>query len=124
MSRLWSQRSDPLTSWYISTHYNPVSALPLAACEPQGSLNDTTTNRANYHRSGNQRREHRTAAMSLNSEIRLTEHTSLDQMQEDKTAVQLKGGTYEDEREMARMGKTQELRVWRPTRLCRDLAGC
>lgn len=50
--------------------------------------------------------------MSLNEEIRLADHTSLDQMQEDKTAVQLKGGTYEDEREMSRMGKTQELRVW------------
>jgi hypothetical protein len=124
MSRLWSQRSGSLTSWYISTHYNPVSALPLAACEPQRSPSDTTTNRANYHRSGNRPREHRTAAMSLNSQIRLADHTSLDQMQEDKTAVQLKGGSYEDEREMARMGKMQELRVWRPTRLCRDLAGC
>ena len=51
--------------------------------------------------------------MSLNEEIRLADHTSLDQMQEDKTAVQLKGGTYEDEREMSRMGKTQELRVYR-----------
>lgn len=50
--------------------------------------------------------------MSLNEEIRLADHTSLDQMQEDKTVVQLKGGTYEDEREMSRMGKTQELRVW------------
>jgi hypothetical protein len=124
LSRLWSQRSDLLTSWYISTHYNPVSALPLAACEPQRSLNEPTTNRADYHRSGNQLHEHRTTAMSLNTEIRPADHTSLDQMQQDKTAVQLKGGTYEDEREMARMGKTQELRVWRPTQLCRVLAGC
>jgi hypothetical protein len=52
--------------------------------------------------------------MSLNEDIRLADQTSLDQMQEDKTAVQLKGGTYEDEREMSRMGKTQELRVWHP----------
>jgi hypothetical protein len=52
--------------------------------------------------------------MSLNEDIRLADHTSLDQMQEDKTAVQLKGGTYEDEREMSRMGKTQELRVCLP----------
>ena len=44
--------------------------------------------------------------MSLNEEIRLADHTSLDQMQEDKTAVQLKGGTYEDEREMSRMSNT------------------
>ena len=49
--------------------------------------------------------------MSPNEDIRLADHTSLDQMQEDKTAVQLKGGTYEDEREMSRMGKIQELRV-------------
>lgn len=51
--------------------------------------------------------------MSLVPEIRLANrhHTSLEEMQEDKTIVQLKGGTYEDEREMARMGKTQELRV-------------
>jgi hypothetical protein len=62
--------------------------------------------------------------MSLNTEVRPAGHTSLDQMQEDKTAVQLKGGTYEDEREMARMGKTQELRVWCPTRLHRFLAVC
>ncbi|GAB7334490.1 hypothetical protein MBLNU13_g06481t1 [Cladosporium sp. NU13] len=48
--------------------------------------------------------------MSLDADIRPADHTSLDQMQEDKTAVQLKGGTYEDEREMSRMGKTQELR--------------
>jgi len=47
--------------------------------------------------------------MSLVPEIR--DHTSLEEMQEDKTVVQLKGGTYEDEREMSRMGKTQELRV-------------
>jgi choline transport protein len=59
--------------------------------------------------------------MSLNTEIRPADHTSLDQMQEDKTAVQLKGGTYEDEREMARMGKTQELRVWCPTWSCKFL---
>ena len=52
--------------------------------------------------------------MSLDAVIRPADHTSLDQMQEDKTAVQLKGGTYEDEREMSRMGKTQELRVWFP----------
>lgn len=39
------------------------------------------------------------------------DHRSIEEMQEDKTAVQLKGGTYEDEREMQRMGKTQELRV-------------
>jgi choline transport protein len=39
-------------------------------------------------------------------------HPSLEEMQLDKTAVQTKGGTYEDEREMSRMGKTQELRVW------------
>jgi hypothetical protein len=38
-------------------------------------------------------------------------HPSLEEMQLDKTAVQTKGGTYEDEREMSRMGKTQELRV-------------
>jgi hypothetical protein len=124
LSRWWSQRSDLLTSWYIRTHYHPVSALPLTACEPQRSLDEITTNRANYHRSGSQNHEHRTTAMSLNTEIRPTGHTSLDQMQEDKTAVQLKGGTYEDEREMARMGKTQELRVWHPTRLRRFLAGC
>ncbi|KAM0695610.1 hypothetical protein Q7P36_004092 [Cladosporium allicinum] len=37
-------------------------------------------------------------------------HTSLEEMQLDKTAVQTKGGTSEDEREMSRMGKTQELR--------------
>jgi choline transport protein len=46
-------------------------------------------------------------------EIRpMVHHTSLEEMQEEKTAVQAKGGTYEDEREMSRMGKTQELRVW------------
>jgi hypothetical protein len=50
--------------------------------------------------------------MSLDTEIRPADHTSLEEMQEDKTAVQLKGGTYEDEREMSRMGKAQELRVW------------
>ena len=49
--------------------------------------------------------------MSPNEDIRPADHASLDQMQEDKTDVQLKGGTYEDEREMSRMGKTQELRV-------------
>jgi hypothetical protein len=38
-------------------------------------------------------------------------HASLEEMQLDKTAVQKKGGTIEDEREMSRMGKTQELRV-------------
>lgn len=38
-------------------------------------------------------------------------HKSLEEMQLGKTAVQTKGGTYEDEREMSRMGKTQELRV-------------
>lgn len=38
-------------------------------------------------------------------------HTSLEEMQLDKTAVQTKGGTSQDEREMSRMGKTQELRV-------------
>lgn len=50
--------------------------------------------------------------MSPIPEIRSAEHhTSFEEMQQDKTAVQLKGGTDEDEREMARMGKTQELRV-------------
>ena len=51
--------------------------------------------------------------MSLIPEVRLADrhHTLLEEMQEDKTVVQLQGGTYEDEREMARMGKTQELRV-------------
>jgi hypothetical protein len=45
-------------------------------------------------------------------EVRPTEHhTSLEEMQLDKTAVQTKGGTFEDEREMSRMGKTQELHV-------------
>jgi hypothetical protein len=38
-------------------------------------------------------------------------HSSLEKMQLDKTTVQKKGGTIEDEREMSRMGKTQELRV-------------
>jgi hypothetical protein len=52
--------------------------------------------------------------MSLDTEIRPADHTSLEEMQEDKTAAQLKGGTYEDEREMSRMGKAQELRVWCP----------
>lgn len=44
-------------------------------------------------------------------EITRAEHSSLEEMQEEKTAVQQKGGTVEDEREMSRMGKTQELRV-------------
>jgi hypothetical protein len=39
------------------------------------------------------------------------ERISVEEMQEEKTLVQLKGGTREDEREMSRMGKTQELRV-------------
>jgi len=37
------------------------------------------------------------------------------EMQEMKTAVHLKGGTREDERDMVRMGKTQELRVRDPS---------
>lgn len=49
--------------------------------------------------------------MSTNAEIKPEDHTSVEEMQEEKTDVQLKGGTYEDEREMSRMGKTQELRV-------------
>lgn len=49
--------------------------------------------------------------MSLVPEIKPEDHRSVEEMQEDKTAVQMKGGTYEDEREMSRMGKTQELRV-------------
>lgn len=53
--------------------------------------------------------------MSLTAmpEIKLmpTERVSMEEMHEEKTAVQLKGGTRDDSREMARMGKTQELRV-------------
>ena len=54
--------------------------------------------------------------MSLTAvpEINRDERISVEEMQEEKTLVQLKGGTREDEREMSRMGKTQELRV-RPT---------
>lgn len=58
--------------------------------------------------------------MSLTAEMRPErperpeDHRSIEEMQEDKTAVQLKGGTYEDECEMQRMGKTQELRVRLP----------
>lgn len=52
--------------------------------------------------------------MSLAAEIKPEDHTSIEEMQE-KTAVQLKGGTHEDDREMSRMGKTQELRVWFPS---------
>jgi hypothetical protein len=54
---------------------------------------------------------HCTAAMSVPEISPMEHHTSLEEMQLDKTAVQKKGGTYEDEREMSRMGKTQELRV-------------
>lgn len=50
--------------------------------------------------------------MTTDAIIQPADHVSLQEMQEDKTAVQLKGGTYEDEREMSRMGKKQELRVW------------
>ena len=50
--------------------------------------------------------------MSLVPKIRPAEHhTLLEEMRGDKIAVQLKGGTYEDEREMSRMSKTQELRI-------------
>ena len=38
-----------------------------------------------------------------------------------KTAVHLKGGTREDERDMVRMGKTQELRV-RQSAIMEDLS--
>ena len=62
--------------------------------------------------------------MTLNAEVEPAYHTSLEQMQEDKTAVQLKGGTYEDEREMSRMGKTQELRVWYSIPILQKVAGC
>lgn len=53
--------------------------------------------------------------MSLTAvpEISPTDTVSVE-MQEMKTAVHLKGGTREDERDMGRMGKTQELRVRDP----------
>jgi hypothetical protein len=54
---------------------------------------------------------HCTADISIPDNGPVEHHTSLEEMQEEKNAVQLKGGTYEDEREMSRMGKTQELRV-------------
>lgn len=56
-------------------------------------------------------RYHCTAAMSVSDIRPMEHHPSREEMQLDKTAVQTKGGTYEDEREMSRMGKTQELRV-------------
>lgn len=65
----------------------------------------------NDFRGGSSFVEHHTTAMASNAEIQPADHASMQEMQEDKTAVQLKGGTYEDEREMSRMGKTQELRV-------------
>ena len=56
-------------------------------------------------------RNHCTAAMSLPDTKTVEHHPSLEEMQLNKTAAQMKGGTSEDEREMSRMGKTQELRV-------------
>lgn len=53
-------------------------------------------------------------------EISPTDNVSVE-MQEMKTAVHLKGGTREDERDMVRMGKTQELRV-RQSAIMEDLS--
>jgi hypothetical protein len=89
-----------------------VSALRLTTHEPQPSLTERIYNLTTCHRAGYSIRYYCTAAMSLVPEIRSAEHhTSLEEMQEDKTAVQLKGGTYEDEHEMSRTSKTQELRI-------------
>lgn len=96
---------------YIAVYQRPlqpVSALLLAACEPRPSLTASITSLPSLRIL---HRKHRTTAMSLVAEIKPEDHTSVEEMQEDKTAVQMKGGTYEDEREMSRMGKTQELRV-------------
>lgn len=39
------------------------------------------------------------------------DHTSIEQLHEDKSDAQQKGGTVHDDRDMVRMGKTQQLRV-------------
>jgi hypothetical protein len=89
-----------------------VSALRLTTHEPQPSLTERIYNLTTCHRAGYSIRYYCTSAMSLVPEIRSAEHhTSLEEMQEDKTAVQLKGGTFEDEHEMSRTSKTQELRI-------------
>jgi hypothetical protein len=50
--------------------------------------------------------------MALTAVPDIQERISEEEMQEGKTIVRMKGCTREDEREMSRMGKTQELRVW------------
>ena len=44
-------------------------------------------------------------------EIVRTGRTSFEELQEDKSAARQKGGTLQDDRDMDRMGKAQQLRV-------------
>ena len=97
----------PEISIFQRSLHQPVSALPLTARSLTERINNPTT----YQHAGHSFLQTLHSSYVSPKPRPMEHHTSLEEMQLDKTAVQTKGGTSQDEREMSRMGKTQELRV-------------